>query len=449
MAWWTENYQWILAGFGALLLVVFRKWAIRRLFNGVRGKLKPRQDADIVSLQIRASQAENATVTRPRGGAIGAVLLKLALGGLTGVLVIVGALYAIALLQGAPVTALPGSIVLAVTGSVAALWILIGGVYLLGRLTMRRRAKQIGVRVGIGVSCYEQSLVLSIDPTEALAQGRAAILSLPGGAELDRDHDAPDELVGRTVESARSFGEIIRIRVQRLTPRRAAIEIQSWPATWQLFDGGVNAENVAGIVRYLEARATRGEKREPVADEAPAREKTLLTTSDWLALLYLAALAGYTGLMITLKELWPDAFAAWASAAVPLDALRLLGLACPAGDPAAGYPIIPQLNILIPPTLLAYTAYNTLEFRHKRDRMDALNWILCLGSLFCLPLLVLMGCSAGWGEGLPSKYRGLIRFMLEESTGGAVYALMLVIFTNGVSYLPAMVLARIFGTNSK
>ncbi len=48
-----------------------------------------------------------------------------------------------------------------------------------------------------------------------------------------------------------------------------------------------------------------------------------------------------------------------------------------------------------------------------------------------------------------SKYRGLIGFMLEESAGGALYALLLVIFSNGVSYLPALVLARIFGTDPK
>jgi hypothetical protein len=135
--------------------------------------------------------------------------------------------------------------------------------------------------------------------------------------------------------------------------------------------------------------------------------------------------------------------------AVPLDPLRLLGHTCSTGDPAAGYPIVLQLNILILPTLLAYSAYNTVEFRRKRDRMDTTNWILCLGSLLFLPLLVLMGCSPDWGEGLSTKYRGLVSFMLEESVGGAVYALLLVIFSNGVSYLPALVLARMFGTESK
>ena len=57
--------------------------------------------------------------------------------------------------------------------------------------------------------------------------------------------------------------------------------------------------------------------------------------------------------------------------AVPVMHLRLMGGTCLAGDPVAGPSIVSQLNILILPTLLAYSAYNTLEFRRKRDRMDA------------------------------------------------------------------------------
>ena len=466
MVWWTENYQWVFGGIGAALLAGVGIWSLRRLFNGSREAPQQRQEAGVGSQQVQVSQAENVTVTRadrrmgwgprrkasrPRTGAIGAKLLKPGLGVLAGALVVGGVLYAIALLKGVPITALPAPLVLAVAGSVVALWILIGGVYLLGRMAMRRRAKQFGVRAGFGVSSYEKSLVLFTDPTEALAHSRAALLALEQGAELDSDSDAPDEVVGRTGRSERSFGEIIRIRVQRTKVRRADIKIQSRPATWQLFDGGINAENVAAIARYLEARASRVEKRQPVTDGAPAHDDTLLTISDWLALAYLAVLAGYTGLLIALKELWPNTFAAWAGwlDAVPLDPVRLLGHACPAGDPAAGYPIVLQLNILILPTLLAYSAYNTVEFRRKRDRMDTMNWILCLGSLLFLPLLVLMGCSPDWGEGLSTIHRGLVSFVLEESAGGAVYALLLVIFSNGVSYLPALVLARIFGTESK
>ena len=81
--------------------------------------------------------------------------------------------------------------------------------------------------------------------------------------------------------------------------------------------------------------------------------------------------------------------------------------------------------------------------------MDLLNWILCLTSLVFLPLLVLMGCSPDWATGLPSKYQGLVSFTLHDSVGGAVYALLLVIFSNGVSYLPALVLARLFKPGPK
>jgi hypothetical protein len=289
-----------------------------------------------------------------------------------------------------------------------------------------------------------------MEPMEALAHGRTALLALAQGVEIDSDGAAPDELVGRTGRSERSFGEIVRVRVQSSGARRAAIEIQSRPATWQLFDGGINAENVAEIARYLEARAARAEHPAADVDEAPMREDSVLTTSDWLALAYLAAVAGYTGLLIALKEFWPDSYAAWAAwlDAYPTDPLQLLGHPCPAGGPAVSHPIVLQLNILILPTFLAYSAYNTVEFRRKRDRMDVLNWILCIGSLVFLPLLVLMGCSTDWAEGLTTKYQALVRFMLEESAGGALYALLLMIFVNGVSYLPALLLARLVGTDS-
>lgn len=388
---------------------------------------------------------------RPRAGASGALVLKVSLAAMAAALVVGGVLYTIALAKGVPVMALQISLFLTLAGTVVALSMLSGGVYLLARLAMRRRAKQLGVQAGIGVSSYGKKLTLSTDPAEALGQSRAALLALPEGVEFECDGAAPDEVVGRTGMSERSFGEIVRIRVERTAAGRAAIEIRSRPLTWQLFDGGINAENVAGIARYLEARASRVEKREPGAPGVPAPEDTVLETSDWLALAYLAALAGYTGVLIALRELWPEALAAWAGwlDAVPLDPLRLLGYACASDDLSAGLPIIPQLNILILPTLLAYSAYNTFEFRSNRDRMDALNWLLCLSSLVFLPLLVLIGCSPDWGEGLTAKYRGLIGFMAQESAGAAVYTLLLVIFANGVSYLPALVLARLLRARTR
>ncbi len=451
MGWWPQNYQWVVGVVGGMLAFAIAGWALRRLFRGKRDWARPGQDSEVGSQQLDLGEPESGVVTRRRPGAIAAKLPALGLGALAGALVVAGVLYAIALWKGVPIAALPAALVVAVAGSVGALWALVAGLYLAARMAMRRRARRLGVRAGKDVSNYAQSLVLSIDPTEALVHCRAALLSLPQGAELAGDSAPPDEVVGRTGQSARSFGEIVRIGVRQAGVRRAAIEIRSRPVTWQLFDGGINAENVAEIVRFLEARASRIAKREPVADEAPAREDTLLTTTDWLALAYLGVLVGYTGLLILLKELWPEAFAVWAewSDAVPLDPLRLLGRACTGEAPAVGQSLVPPLNLLIVPTLIAYGAYNTLEFRSKRERMDALNWVLALGSLVFLPLLVLMGCSPDWVEGLSSKYQGLGRFMLEESAGGAVYALLLVIFSNGISFLPASVLARLFRTDSK
>jgi hypothetical protein len=255
MGWWSENYQWVGGIVGGALVVGIVGWALTRLFRGPREWPRQRQEAGLGSQQIQVDEPEDGVVTRRRTGAIGATLRTLGLAALAGALVVAGLLYAIALLQHVPISKLSDSVIFAVTGSVMALWVLIAGLYLLARRMMRRRAKRFGVRVGSGVSSYEQSLVLSIDPAEALARCRAALLSLPQGAELAGDSAAPDEVVGRTGQSERSFGEIIRIHVQRTGVRRATIEIRSRPATWQLFDGGINAENVAGIVRHLESHA--------------------------------------------------------------------------------------------------------------------------------------------------------------------------------------------------
>ena len=373
------------------------------------------------------------------------------IGAAAGALIVAGGLLSIAALEGVPVTALSTSLRLAVAGSAGALWISIAGLYLLARLAMRRRAKRHGVEAGSGFSRYRRNLVLSTDPAAALAQARAALLALPQGSDLDGGDETAGEVVGQTGASERSFGETIRIRVGRTTAGRARIEIESRPATWQLFDGAINAENVAQIARYLEARAAPGAGPEAAPGKAPGGPATELTTSDWFALAYLAVVVGYTGLLIGLNELWPASFAAWAGwlQAVPLDPRRLLGEACPPGVLAAGGSIIPYLNLIIVPTLFAYTAYNTLEFRAKRDRMETLNWMLCIGSLVFLPIMVLMDCFPSWSEGLSGGELALIKFIYGHSIGGALYALVLVIFTNGVSLLPAMVLAKIFGSKPK
>jgi hypothetical protein len=356
--------------------------------------------------------------------------------------------YAIARLQGVQDEALLTYLFLGVAAATAALAILIGGVYAWGRLTMRRLAKQHGVEAGPGVSSYKQSLVLSIDPPAALSHGRAAVLALPREVDLEGESAALDEVVGHVGGSERSFGEIVRVRVRRTTAGRSAIEVQSRPLNWQLFDGGINAENVAEIVRQLEVRGALVQKG---VDKPSPSQETQLTAWDWLALAYLILVACYTSLLIAAKMLWPDTFAVWAGwlNTVPLDPLLLLGHACPTGDPATKASVIPQLNLLILPTIVVYSAYNASEFRNQRDRMNALNWLFCISSLVILPLLVLNACSADWIADLTPKYRLLISFMVEDSAGGAIYALLLIIFTNGVSYLPALLLSRIFKKQTK
>ncbi len=298
------------------------------------------------------------------------------------------------------------------------------------------------------VSSYEKDLILLVDLEKALAMSRNAILALDRGVEFHDDPHRPNEVIGQTSGSARSFGEIIRVRIQGSPMGRAAVKVQSRPAVWQLFDGGVNAVNVREIARYLEARASPVHKQRAPNEGAPPQEPNseVFSVSDRRALGYLVALVLYTAVVIALNERWPDAYAAWDARllANAIDPLSLLGAACPIEAPSAGRPIVQHLNVLIIPTIVAYTAYNTVEFCNKRDRMDALNWMLCLGSLIFLPALVFTGCSPDWLDLSTTKYEGMLGFMLTESAGAAVYALLLVIFTNGVSYLPALLLTRLF-----
>jgi len=152
MAWWTDNYHWVFGGIGGALLAGVGGWALRRLFKGSREAPQQRQEAGVGFQQAQAGQAETVTVTRPdrrmgwaprreasqpRTGAIGAKLLKPGLGVLAAALVVGSVLYTIALLKGVPITALPAPLAFAVAGPVVALWILIGGVYQLGRMAMR------------------------------------------------------------------------------------------------------------------------------------------------------------------------------------------------------------------------------------------------------------------------------------------------------------------------
>jgi hypothetical protein len=320
----------------------------------------------------------------------------------------------------------------------------LSSLYLIARRRMRRLAALHGIDVGHRLSHYKKSLVLSIDPEQALRHGREALLSLPHGITLDADETAEGEVGGRTGKSDRSFGERVVVQVGRTTAGRAAIEISSRPFGMQLFDGGINAENVAAIDRYLTARAAIA-GRVDVPEKAETGEQEIaLTGSDWLALVYLALVAVYTGAVIMLAMFRPDWSAVWSDTlrAFRLDPLSVLGVQCQMQNRGAGLSVVLQLNILILPTFLVYGTYNVNEFLRARERMDSLNWSLFTVSLFALPLFVLTGCSAEWAAFLTPKYELLAGFIFEHAWAGAIYAALLLIFTNGLTYLPSWLAAR-------
>lgn len=441
MAWWSENYPWVLAGAAFIALATMRRWLLKRLFSREPGAARR-------PAEYRSSAGEAGVVRRSGSDAVSGGV-KLGIAALVGALLVLALLFGIAWWRGQSLTALPQHLVLAIAAPVALLWAIAAGLYLWARLAMRRQAERLAVAPGAVVSGYTKSLEMPGEVAEVLAWSRSAILSLPQGATVeddDGDGDGEaDEMVGRTTKSQRSFGEMVWVRVQKTGPGRVTVDIESRPALWQLFNGGINAENVAGVERYLQ-RQTEQVQLMPLPQVAsPTSDPDRFTVADCLALGYLLAVAGYTAFLIVLLERWPDSYLAWVAwlDAAPLGALRLFGHAC-----LDGQRIVSQLNILIFPTLIVYGAYNTAEFRSGRERMGLGNGAFCMASLVCLSLLVAVGCSIISVGPSSSKYDGLIAWVLRDSYGGALYALVLVIFTNGASYLPALVLARLLGPKS-
>jgi hypothetical protein len=366
--------------------------------------------------------------------------------GIAAALVVAGAiLYLLALWQGTSVARLEPALIVGVAAATLALPLLIWLLYLLSRLAMARHARRLGVTAAAGVSVYEKRLSLSCAPEAAFGFAAAALGALPQGSRIERAEAVTGEIVATTTASEKSFGEAVSVAVERTAAGRSAIEIRSRPASMQLFDWGVNAENVAWVDRELRSRAAVVAGRDQDHEDATTEDETGLAVRDWLALAYLLLVAAYTGFLILALELRPELFLAWATLleSVALRPMQMLGLDCAAEAGAKGHLVIQQLNFLIPPTLLAYTAYNWIEFARGRERMGGLNWLFSLGSLAALPGLVTVGCWAGWGDDLGPKYEGLIALMHRYSAGAILYAVMLVSLTNGVSYLPAAFLARL------
>ena len=110
-----------------------------------------------------------------------------------------------------------------------------------------------GVKVGFGQVEARRTVELDCDPDEAGERCRAALRQLPQGCELRPEEAAPGEILAKTFLSMKSAGEIVTIGLATREDGGTRVEIHSCP--WfdtTMFDGGINAENVAILVRHLQ-----------------------------------------------------------------------------------------------------------------------------------------------------------------------------------------------------
>ena len=316
---------------------------------------------------------------------------------------------------------------------------------LASRRVARRHAERLGVELAPGFCHFQKTLTLSPRAEETVDHGWAALATLPGRPEIEANEGPVPELVARTAAGEQSFGEVVSIRVAPTAAGRSEVRVRSRPKRLQLFDGGTNAGNVAEIARELAARAAIAGDRQADAPEDDDEEEVVLFVSDWLALGYLVLVAGYTAGLLWLAHQRPDSFEAWVALVetLAINPSRLLGELCPSRGLAREMLIDRQLDLLIWPTLVLYGIYNYFEFRRGRERMGGLNWLLALTSLVVLPLLLATSCSPAWREAVLANMPDLLELLLHYGAGGVIHAVMLVIFCNGLSFLPAAALARL------
>ncbi len=115
-----------------------------------------------------------------------------------------------------------------------------------------------GVKVGFGQVEARRTIELDCDPDEAGQRCRAALRRLPQGCELRPEEAAPGEILAKTSLSMNSAGEIVTIGLAAREDGGTRVEIHSCP--WfepTMFDGGINAENVATIARHLQTETAR------------------------------------------------------------------------------------------------------------------------------------------------------------------------------------------------
>ena len=115
-----------------------------------------------------------------------------------------------------------------------------------------------GVKVRFGRVEARRTIELDCDPDEAGRRARAALRQLPQGCELRPEEAAPGEILAKTSWSMKSAGEIVTIGLAAREDGGTRVEIHSRP--WfdtTMFDGGINAENVATIARHLQTPPAR------------------------------------------------------------------------------------------------------------------------------------------------------------------------------------------------
>ncbi len=320
------------------------------------------------------------------------------------------------------------------------------------RRAARRHAIRLGIDTGSGRCRYEHEFTLSPAPAEMLAHARTALAKIAAHIEAETTVGDVVEFSARTEASARSFGEVVLLRIARTPAGRSEVRIQSQPARLQLFDGGANAETVARLVRELTARARiAGAPAAAFETEPDEEEEIKLVSADWLALCYLLVVVGYSAGVIWLGHKQPSLFESWIALVpnLPLDPVRLLGGYCAQEGLGLGILIDRQLDLMTLPTLILYGIYNLAEFRQGRERMDGINWLLAITALIVLPLLYATSCVPQWREDLLAEVPGLSGLLVHFGLGGVLHAVFLLVFLNAITFVPAALTARLLRRGDK
>ena len=173
---------------------------------------------------------------------------------------------------------------------------------------------------------------------------------------------------------------------------------------------------------------------------------------DWLALALLLVCAVYVGVLIILLHHWRDTFdlvQGWVDG-LPFSPNRLLPFAyAPRELAPPGYLVTRQVNLLLAPLVGYYLVFRIRADTIGREPISGLDLLFGVASILLLPLLIVVAnhlpetsATALLGDRV---VRAFYAFTSSNSVGGAAYLLGCVILINGITYLPAYVISRLFG----